>query len=91
MSRHTFTGNRAGIRIVVGWDRPLETYFAQVWDGGELEEGNLLLWLRTDPKQTETIEDLAAQLTPFGGLPEGVLDLLRSEADFDCHSLRSRL
>ena len=44
MSRYTFTGNRSQLRIVVGWDRPLQTYFAQVWDGGELEAGNLLLW-----------------------------------------------
>lgn len=90
MSRHEFTGNRPNLQIVVGWDRPLDTYFAQVWDGGELEEGNLLLWLGADLERVE-IDDLAAELAPFGGIPAQVLDQLREEEEFDCHSLRSRL
>lgn len=91
MSRHTFTGDKPNLRIVVGWDRPLRSYFAQVWDGGELEAGELLLWAGAGPEPVPTTDALAELLAPFGGIPGEVLDRLRDEEEFECYSLRSRL
>jgi hypothetical protein len=72
-------GNKRNLRIVVGWDRPLQTYFAQVWDGGKLEKGNLLLWVGAAPPPVETVEQLAELLAPFGTIPNDVASQLRGE------------
>ena len=39
--QHTYLASKRGRhwRIVVGWDNPLKTYFAQVWDGGGPGQG----------------------------------------------------
>jgi len=79
MSRYTFTGSQPHLRIVVGWDRPLQTYFAQVWDGGKLEQGNLLLWAGAGAEPVPTVEDLAELLAPFGAIPADVASQLRDE------------
>jgi len=79
MSRYTFTGNKPQLKIVVGWDRPLQTYFAQVWDGGKLERGDLLLWAGAGPPPVPTVDALAELLGPFGGIPADVVAQLRNE------------
>jgi hypothetical protein len=91
VSRHTFTGNQPNLRIMVGWDRPLQSYFAQVWDGGELGSGNLLLWAGAEAKRVPTIDALVELLAPFGRIPDEVLDELRQAAGFECYSLLSRI
>jgi len=91
MSRHTFNGNQPNLRIVLGWDRQLSTYFAQVWDGGALESGNLLLWTGTRHEEVPTLDGLAALVAPFGGIPDDVRSALELEEDFDCWSLHSKL
>lgn len=87
MSRYTFTGNRSHLRIVVGWDRPLQTYFAQVWDGGQLETGNLVLWVGAEFEQVPTVDALAEQLAPFGSVPVEIVVQLRDERTERCEQL----
>jgi len=84
MSRYEFTGNQPNLRIVVGWDRPLQTYFAQVWDGGELEPGDLLLWAGAGPEPVPTVEDLAALLAPYGSIPGDIASELEEECGERC-------
>lgn len=79
MSRYTFTGNQPNLCIVVGWDRPLKTYFAQVWDGGGAESGELLLWAGAGREPVLTVEELADLLAPFGTLPEELAARFRDE------------
>src|SRR4051812_7273257 len=47
-SRYRLEGHRPSLVIIVGWDRPLATYFLQVWDGaasaGEHEGGGQRVW-----------------------------------------------
>lgn len=81
MSRYTFPGNRPHRRIVVGWDRPLRSYFAQVWDGGEYESGDLVLWVGAGPEPVPTVEALAELLAPFGDIPDDVATQLRRDPD----------
>jgi hypothetical protein len=87
MSRYEFTGNKTNLRIVVGWDRPLQTFFAQVWDGGELEEGNLLLWVGAGPPPVETLKELAELLAPFGVIPDQVAAKLQEDFREECKKL----
>jgi hypothetical protein len=81
MSRYTFEGRRPGLSIVVGWDNPLKTYFAQVWDGGALEKGNLKLWVGAGEDKVPTPEALAELVEPYGDIPAEIL--LQLGADFE--------
>jgi hypothetical protein len=79
MSRYNLEGNLPGLRIVVGWDNPLETYFAQVWSGPEPKEGSLQLWTGTMRSQLTTVESLVTQVAPYGDIPPAVLAQLRDD------------
>jgi hypothetical protein len=79
MSRYTFEGNRQGLSIVVGWDNPLKTYFAQVWDGGGPGEGELRLWVGAGRDRVPTVEALAELVAPYGDLPAGVFARLEED------------
>lgn len=91
MSRYTFTGNQPNLSIVVGWDRPLKSYFAQVWDGGRPQSGDLLLWVGAGPPPTPTLEGLAERLAPFGRIPDEVVYQLLEEDDYVCYPLPYKL
>lgn len=75
-NRYMVRGRKPSVRVVVGWDRPMSTYFAQVWDVPEgashHEEGNLLLWLGTSFHEVEEVDDLAAALEAFVTLPKSL-------------------
>ena len=79
MSRYTFEGNRPALSIVVGWDNPLKTYFAQVWDGGGLEKGDLKLWVGAGADKVPTPEALAELVAPYGDIPAEVLAQLEED------------
>jgi hypothetical protein len=79
MSRYNFKGNLPGLNIVVGWDKPLETYFAQVWSGPEPEKGTLRLWTGTMRSTLPTVESLITQIAPYGDIPPAVLAQLRDD------------
>jgi hypothetical protein len=72
-TRYRVLGRKPSVRVIVGWDRPMSTFFAQVWDVPESarhhEEGKLLLWLGTSFHEAETIDELAETLRPFVPLP----------------------
>jgi hypothetical protein len=79
MSRYTFEGNRAELTIVVGWDNPLGSYFAQVWDGGGHEERDLRLWVGAGPDLVSTTAALAALVAPYGEIPSEILAKLEND------------
>ena len=79
MSRYTFEGNRPELSIVVGWDNPLKTYFAQVWDGGGPGQGELRLWVGAGRDRVPTVEALAGLVVPYGELPADVLAQLEED------------
>ena len=46
MSRHTLSALKATHDVVVGWDRPMGTFFAQVTDlEAPDEDGDLIVWI----------------------------------------------
>lgn len=59
MSRHVVEGS-GGIRLVVGWDPPLQTFFGQVHEGPE--DGNPIVWVGTDLHELYELDDLARAL-----------------------------
>jgi hypothetical protein len=84
MSRYTFAGHRPELSIIVGWDNPLRTYFAQVWEGGGPPKGELRLWVGAGLDRVLTVETLAGLLAPYGNIPERVVS--RLEQDYDRRS-----
>lgn len=68
MSRHLIVKNADG-EVVVGWDPPLGTFFAQIF-GPEPEDPdedeNLIAWIGYEPRQVQTVEALAAWLAEHG-------------------------
>lgn len=65
MSRHTIRGREPHLKIVLGWDAPLSTFFTQVWDERTGPQGTLLLWTGCRPADVPTVDRLADSLEPF--------------------------
>ena len=66
MSRHTI--RHAHLEMVVGWDAPLQTFFAQVRDTTQPEDEAMVLWVGTAPHEIATVAALQWALVPFGAM-----------------------
>lgn len=82
-SRYRLQGYSPSVKVVLGWDRPLSTYFAQVWEvpegAGHHEEGTLLLWLGCSWKEVPTGAGLADALERYAPVPGELADLLHAD------------
>lgn len=75
--------------IIVGWDDPLHTYFAQVWNGDpeseetthnqEVDEPEPVLWTGTSSDEVPSLNALAASLATHGQIPSEILKGLRRD------------
>jgi len=82
MSRHEIPARDQSLSVVVGWDNPLQTFFAQVarTERGDTDnDDHMLLWIGTDPREVVTVDDLARHLAPFADLPADVAERLRED------------
>ena len=80
MSRHTIPGLIPGLTVIVGWDNPLATFFAQVMrDNADEDEDALLLWLGTEPNEVLHAQDLIVPLTPYAVLTDDIIAQLRAD------------
>lgn len=66
---------RAGngvIKVVIGWDRPLQTFFAQVFTPTEEEpeEGEATIWLGTEPGELSSPEAAIRVVEAYADIPE---------------------
>ena len=84
MSRYVIPDRPDGFtperEIIVGWDPPLGTFFAQEY-GPEIDgEDNLEWWIGYAPREVQTIAELRAQLLARGVvIPQDVDDALRAD------------
>jgi len=78
MSRYTLVGKKLHHTIILGWDNPLETYFAQVWDERSADD-DPEVWAGTDVGEVETVESLTHILAPYAEIPEEIV--LKLEKD----------
>lgn len=82
MSRHVIPARDPNLIIVVGWDNPLQSFFAQVErpeDPEEDDDDPILLWVGATPREVITVEDLTRHLAPYAALPPEVAAQLRQE------------
>lgn len=77
MSRYTIESTQEGIAIVVGWDRPLGSLFAQISDRriSDDESDPMLLW-----EDFRSTEELARAIAPWAALPDEIRKKLAVES-----------
>ncbi len=81
MSRYHFPAQDPRFTAVVGWDNPLTTFFAQVFNPPiEDDDEACLLWIGTAPEAIPTVAALQAQLADWATVPVDIVDrLLRDQ------------
>ena len=69
------------MRIVVGWDNPMMTFFAQVERIQTADDPRdpILLWLGASPGEVARPEDLAEPLAPYAELTAEHIAQLRAD------------
>jgi hypothetical protein len=80
MSRYTLTALDPALTVVIGWDRPLNTYFAIVTDERiDDDDEHVLLWLGTEFAEIPRAEDLVAPLAPYAVVTDDHIARLRAD------------
>ncbi|MBI1213762.1 MAG: hypothetical protein GC190_20065 [Alphaproteobacteria bacterium] len=78
--RYLIRGKASLLRVVVGWDSPLNTFFAQVWKAPDeetcYEMGELLLWVGTFHREVPVIKQLGRLVAPYVRIPSTILENL---------------
>jgi hypothetical protein len=69
------------VRATVGWDRPMQTFFAQVFfhTEDEPDDGEALIWFGTAPGELLTPEAVIAIVAPHVTVPPGLVDTLNAD------------
>jgi hypothetical protein len=84
MSRHEVPAKPANPKVIrgtVGWDRPLQTFFAQVFalsdEEGEGEEA--IVWVGSFPGELPTAAAALAVIAPYCEIPDGLAATLETD------------
>ena len=78
MSRYDLESKTAGIKIAVGWDRPLNTYFGVVTEDKDDDYGDsAIIWVGTNNGEFQHPEDLQPVLSAYANIPADILTRLR--------------
>lgn len=70
MSRHDIPARDSKYTVVVGWDRPMRTFFAHVKDPSLDEDEEMVLWIGGLFDEVKTVEGLAEAIKAYADLPE---------------------
>jgi hypothetical protein len=77
MSRYHFPTPDPRCTAVVGWDNPLTTFFAQIFNASiKGDDETCVLWIGTAPEAIPTVAVLQAQLAGWATIPPAILDCL---------------
>ena len=77
MSRYNIPSQHPALTVIVGWDNPLVTFFAQAFDPSVEDEAEAdLLWIGTALREITTVAALQAQLTGWAMIPPAIVDRL---------------
>jgi hypothetical protein len=63
--------------VTVSWDRPLQTYFAQVIHKDSDRDYDMALWKGTNPREIGSVTDLQQALKDYADIPKGVQNALQ--------------
>jgi hypothetical protein len=77
MSRYHFPTPDPRFTAVVGWDNPLTTFFAQIFNASiEDDDEACVLWIGTAPEAIPTVAALQAQLAGWATIPPAIVERL---------------
>jgi hypothetical protein len=77
MSRYSIPAQNPALTVVVGWDNPLQTFFAHVFDPAIEEDDEAdLLWIGTALQEIATVAALQAQLAGWATIPPDIVAFL---------------
>ena len=77
LARSLSSPQNPALIVIVGWDNPLVTFFAQVFDPSiEEDEEADLLWIGTAPQALPAVAALQAQLAGWAMIPADIMDRL---------------
>ena len=80
MSRYPIPAHGARYQVIVGWDDPLETFWAQVFDPTiDDDDTAYMLWEGLGYQAITTVEALAAAIESFATLPAAVVQQLHDD------------
>lgn len=66
----------------IGWDRPLGSFFGQVYDPRLGEGANPVFWIGADrPGQVPELADLVVAMAPYAHLPPALLATLQHDRE----------
>lgn len=88
MSRHDLSAKAECphvVRACVGWDRPLQTFFAQLFTRTDDEsvEGEATLWVGTAPGELSSPAAAIALVAPYADIPADLEARLEAEMQAD--------
>ncbi len=82
MSRYFVPARDKKYKVVLGWDPPLNTYFAQVYDHSITDEDEqLILWEAGTPKPIHDLDQLAWLVYEYAEVPQDILTKLYRDAN----------
>lgn len=81
MSRYDIKALDDTHTVVVGWDPPLNSFFAQVKVIGADEEAEPVLWVGATAPQIHDIAELRQLLAPYAVIPSSVYAHLVNDSD----------
>lgn len=85
MSRHHVRARHPNYRVVAGWDPPLASYFAIVYDttrpSRDSDYGKIVYWLGTQFAELDDLNTLAAQLYHYAEIPAEIAAVLRIDRE----------
>lgn len=81
MSRYEIHAKNPALVVVVGWDNPMGTYFAQVVREAKKidQENQILLWLGGIEREYLDAVDMIPKLAPYATLTQDMLTTLHND------------
>jgi hypothetical protein len=80
MSRYSIPAQDPALTVIVGWDNPLMTFFAQVFNPSIADDDEAcVLWIGAAPEAIPTVAALQAQLAGWATMPVDIVDRLRRD------------
>lgn len=86
MTRYKIPAITSNHEVVVGWDNPLRTLFAQVQDlvleeQAELDDeiDPIILWIGTQYDEHQNLEHFQAAIASFAQIPDDVIQQLQKD------------
>lgn len=78
MSRYEISAVQPGFKVVVGWDNPMQTFFATVH---KRRRTTPLRWVGQTPSECLDLHQLAEAVAPWASIPVQIGAALEAERD----------